>query len=139
MLKAATIFINLLVLLLVVTFPADSSNDHIRFINWFVVGSIALNSYLLWRHPGGHFQRWTYAAIGLLFLVYCVTVTSYDECLDAYWTRFEVLESSTHQADAHWRMLADISGYAGLGGMVLELGLVVFVSMKLINAHLRNR
>ena len=131
MLKTAVIAINLLVLLLVVTFPANSSDDFIRFNNGFAAVSIALNTYFLWRHSGENFQRWAYVAIGLLFLTHCLTVTSYDECLDAYWTRFDLLASSSHQADAHWRMLADINGYAGLGGMVLELGLVVFILIKI--------
>jgi len=132
MLKAATIIINLLVLLLVVTFPADSSGDFIRFVNWFVVVSIVLNTYLLWRHPGGTFQRWIYAASGLLFLVYCVTVSSYNDCQDLEWTRFELLASSTPQRDTHWIMLTNISLSAAFSGIVVEVGLVVFVLAKAV-------
>ena len=47
MLKTAIIVINLLVLLLVVTFPASSSDDFVRFDNRFAAVSIALNTYLL--------------------------------------------------------------------------------------------
>jgi len=130
MLKAATIFINLLVLLLVVTLPSEFNNDHSQAGHRIAAVSSTLNTYLLWRHPGGSFQRWIYAASGLLFLVYCVTVTSYDECLDAYSTRFHLLASSTHQADTHWKMLDNVGGYAALGGIVVEVGLVVFVLVK---------